>query len=604
MDSWISDEFPLTQCRKCPCHQQVPAWTQDHREGPSVSESGREKQVTDWNGVMQDIFYNLDNVDLEPDVSTEPTYDSSSGIVSDNGTYKSTSKMSGAKGDNSSLSSTDRRYSDSSFDRQFSDSSVSVDKSYVKKRQGEGKFPWAYTPGAKIAQQNQSNAERTARLIDPKAHAEYRTPVINHSAPPPYEYHLDKIIPAHARINQLDLQDTEKLMLTSGKGKSKHIRPSPFDLMTDDVIVKIFSHLSTDQICRCSCVCDRWYRLAWDPLLWKQIVINDDSIPIDRALRYLTKRLSYNTPTVCVIVERINLNGCEKLTDKGLHFIAKRCPELRNLEIKGCANITNTALCEVVSYCVNLEYLDITGCHCVTNIRLTDSLLAQATAHHLRQIYLRHLDMTDCYALEDAGLLSISTYCSQLQILYLRRCVRVGDTGVQAVSNNCYCLKELSISDCKRVTDYGVSEISKLKDNLRYLSVAKCDKVSDVGIIQVARHCKKLRYLNVRGCEAVSDDSLDTLARNCSRLKSLDVGKCDITDEGLEVLAANCSQLKKLSVKSCDAITDQGIVCIAQRCRKLQQLNIQDCHVSLEAYRTVKKFCKKCLIEHTNPGFC
>ena len=300
----------------------------------------------------------------EPDVSTEPTYDSSSGIVSDNGTYKSTSKMSGAKGDNSSLSSTDRRYSDSSFDRQFSDSSVSVDKSYVKKRQGEGKFPWAYTPGAKIAQQNQSNAERTARLIDPKAHVEYRTPVINHSAPPPYEYHLDKIIPAHARINQLDLQDTEKLMLTSGKGKSKHIRPSPFDLMTDDVIVKIFSHLSTDQICRCSCVCDRWYRLAWDPLLWKQIVINDDSIPIDRALRYLTKRLSYNTPTVCVIVERINLNGCEKLTDKGLHFIAKRCPELRNLEIKGCANITNTALCEVVSYCVNLEYLDITGKVC------------------------------------------------------------------------------------------------------------------------------------------------------------------------------------------------------------------------------------------------
>lgn len=292
-------------------------------------------------------------------MTTENTYDSSSGIVSDNGTYKSTSKMSGFKGDSSSLSSTDRRYSDSSFDRQFSDSSVSVDKSYVKKRQGEGKFPWAYTPGAKIAQQNQSNTERTARLTDPTT--DYRTPVIHHSAPPPYEYHLEKSIPPHVRFNDLDLQDTEKLMLTSGKGKAKFIRPSPFDLLTDDVIVKIFSNLSTDEICRCSCVCQRWYRLAWDPLLWKRIVINNNSIQIDRALRYLTKRLSYNTPTVCVIVEKINLNGCEKLTDKGLHFIAKRCPELRNLEIKGCANVTNTALCEVVSYCVNLEYLDVTG---------------------------------------------------------------------------------------------------------------------------------------------------------------------------------------------------------------------------------------------------
>ena len=269
--------------------------------------------------------------------------------------------MSHLKGDNSSLSSTDRRYSDSSFDRQFSDSSVSVDKPYVKKRQGEGKFPWAYTPGAKIAQQNQSNVERTVGLFDPKDHAGYRTPVINHSAPPPYEYHLDRSIHAHVRINQLDLQDTEKLMLTASKGKAKLIRPAPFDLMTDDVIVKILSYLPTDQICRCSCVSQRWYRLAWDPLLWKRIVINDENVPIDRALRYLTKRLSYNTPTVCVIVEKINLNGCSKLSDKGLHFIAKRCPELRNLEIKGCANVTNTAMCEVVSYCVNLEYLDVTG---------------------------------------------------------------------------------------------------------------------------------------------------------------------------------------------------------------------------------------------------
>ena len=303
----------------------------------------------------------------EPEVTEDHTYDSSSGIVSDNGTSKSTSKMSGFKCDTSSMTSSDRRYSDSSFDRQFSDSSVSIEKSYVKKRQGDGKFPWAYTPGAKIAQQNQSNAERTARLVDPKV--DRKTPVITNGAPPPYEYHLNK---TRFRTNHFDLQDTEKLLLTSTKGKSKLIRPSPFDLMTDDVIVKIFSNLTTDQLCRCSCVCERWYRLAWDPLLWKRIVINDDRIPIDRALRYLTKRLSYNTPTVCVIVERINLNGCIQLTDKGLHCVAKRCPELRTLEIKGCSNVTNTALCEVVSYCVNLEYLDVTGTVCFIFLKFLD----------------------------------------------------------------------------------------------------------------------------------------------------------------------------------------------------------------------------------------
>ncbi|XP_060579403.1 uncharacterized protein LOC132736312 isoform X3 [Ruditapes philippinarum] len=297
----------------------------------------------------------------DPVVTLENTHDSSSGIASDvTSSHNQSAKMSTFKGDNSSLSSADHRLSDSSFDRQFSDSSVSVDRPYVKKRQGDGKFPWAYTHGAKVAQQNRSNLERSYLSSDSSVHSDYRTPVIHNSAPPSYEYHIQMKQMRNQGFNKLDLQDTDKLMLTAGKGKSK-VRPSPFDLMTDDVIVKIFSNLPTDQLCRCSCVCNRWYRLAWDPLLWKKIVINNENVHIDRALKYLTKRLSYNTPTVCVIVEKINLNGCERLTDKGLHAIAKTCPELRHLEIQGCSNVTNTALFEVVSYCVNLEYLDTTG---------------------------------------------------------------------------------------------------------------------------------------------------------------------------------------------------------------------------------------------------
>ncbi|WAR06477.1 FBXL7-like protein [Mya arenaria] len=543
-------------------------------------------------------------LEIDPLIA-EHNHDSSSGIASDvtSSHNQSTTRMSTFKGDSSSVSSADHRFSDSSFDRQFSDSSLSTDRPYVKKRQGDGKFPWAYTHGAKVAQQNKANRERVPLSSDSSSvNSDYPTPVIHTTQPPSYEYHMQLQKQKHFIHNNYEVQDTDRLMLTSSKVKYK-VRPSPFDLMTDDVIVKIFSSLPTDQLCRCSCVSQRWYRLAWDPLLWKKIAINSESVHIDHALRYLTKRLSYNTPTVCVIVERINLNGCEKLTDKGLHAIAKSCPELRHLEIQGCANVTNAALFEVVSYCVNLEYLDVTGCPCVTCIRLTDKLLAQATAPHLRQIYLRYLDLTDCSALDDAGLVTVSSYCTQLQYLFLRRCVRIGDQGVEAVCNNCSNLRELSVSDCKRLTDYGASEISKLSENLRYLSVAKCEKVSDVAIIQIARGCRKLRYLNVRGCEAVSDDSLDTIARNLTRLKSLDIGKCDITDEGLVALGY-CSQLRKLSVKSCDAITDLGIVTIAQHCHKLQQLNIQDCHVTLEAYRTVKKHCKRCLIEHTNPGFC
>ena len=177
------------------------------------------------------------------------------------------------------------------------------------------------------------------------------------------------------------------------------------------------------------------------------------------------------------------------------------------------------------------------------------------------------------------------------------------DIGIKYVSSYCLQLRELSISDCSQITDFGLYELAKLGPNLRYLSVAKCDQISDAGVKQIARLCYKLRYLNVRGCEAVSDEAIEMLARSCSRLRSLDLGKCDVTDVGLKMLSENCPNLKKLSVKSCEMVSDRGIQCVAYYCRGLQQLNIQDCPITQEGYRMVKKFCKRCIIEHSHPGF-
>ena len=158
---------------------------------------------------------------------------------------------------------------------------------------------------------------------------------------------------------QTDLQETDKLLF--GAKKKRTPKYSHFDLLPDDIIVKIFSNLPTNQICQCACVSHRFYNLAWEPSLWTTVQINNEDINIDRALKTLTRRLSYDTPGACVMVEKVNLNGCKNLTDKGLHTLAKKCPELRHLELQGCCNITNAAVFEVASKCVNLEHLNLTG---------------------------------------------------------------------------------------------------------------------------------------------------------------------------------------------------------------------------------------------------
>ena len=146
--------------------------------------------------------------------------------------------------------------------------------------------------------------------------------------------------------------------------QSRHDDRPPFSRLPDSALRCVFSHLNSDVLCRCARVCRRWWRLAWSPTLWRYIRIEgatDATINVDKALKALTRRLSVDTPTVCVMVESICLTGDVHLTDKGLYTIARRCPELRSLDIHACADVTNIALFEVVSRCVNLEQLNVAG---------------------------------------------------------------------------------------------------------------------------------------------------------------------------------------------------------------------------------------------------
>lgn len=139
---------------------------------------------------------------------------------------------------------------------------------------------------------------------------------------------------------------------------------APIELLPDHVFLTIFSHLPTNQLCRCARVCHRWYNLAWDPRLWRTIRLTGELLHADRALRVLTRRLCQDTPNVCLMLEVVVASGCRRLTDRGLHTVAQCCPELRRLEVASCYNVSNEAVFEVVSRCPNLEHLDVSG-NCV-----------------------------------------------------------------------------------------------------------------------------------------------------------------------------------------------------------------------------------------------
>ncbi|XP_030625860.1 F-box/LRR-repeat protein 7 [Chanos chanos] len=389
-----------------------------------------------------------------------------------------------------------------------------------------------------------------------------------------------------------------------GTRPSKCPHPAFIDLLPDQVLLQILAHLPTPQLCRCARVCRRWYNLAWDPRLWRSIRLTGEQLHADRALRVLTHRLCQDTPNVCLTLETVVASGCRRLTDRGLHAVAQSCPELRRLEVASCYNVSNEAVFEVVSRCPNLEHLDVSGCPKVTCISLTQEATLQLSPLHGQQISIRYLDMTDCFSLEDEGLRTIAAHCPRLTHLYLRRCAYLTDDAMRQLALHCPAVRELSLSDCRLIGDFGLREVARLEGQLRYLSVAHCVRITDVGVRYVARYCPRLRYLNARGCEGLTDHGLGHLARSCPKLRSLDVGKCPlVSDAGLEMLARSCVGLRRLSLRACESVTGRGLRALAQYCSELQLLNVQECEVPPEALRSVRRHCRRCIIEHTIPAF-
>lgn len=59
-------------------------------------------------------------------------------------------------------------------------------------------------------------------------------------------------------------------------------RSAGFDRLPDDVVVKIFSWLSSSDLCVCARVCHRWEVLAWEPTLWRTITLAGEGVCGDK----------------------------------------------------------------------------------------------------------------------------------------------------------------------------------------------------------------------------------------------------------------------------------------------------------------------------------
>ena len=132
-----------------------------------------------------------------------------------------------------------------------------------------------------------------------------------------------------------------------------------FAKLPDSAVLRILSYLSTNDLVKCSRLNRRFYFLSWEPELWRSVVLTGENTDADLALKTIFRLLNRNA--IKHGLDKLVLNGCSRLTDRGLAMVARTCPQMSRLEIQHCVNITNGGLMDLVTKCQMLDHLDVTG---------------------------------------------------------------------------------------------------------------------------------------------------------------------------------------------------------------------------------------------------
>ena len=354
---------------------------------------------------------------------------------------------------------------------------------------------------------------------------------------------------------------------------------APVLALDEGTLLKIFSFLPLRDLLRACQVCQLWYRLSFDMLLWKALDLRCFSKSLDDPKKFqqlVGNRLAKNI--IC-----LDLSGFV-MTEESLRALATQCKKLRVLKLR---SVTFAQTCkkmrskETVLFPKHLEYLDIRYshgnprvyraigkelskvkwlglCDAFFQILLEDKRL-EAVISSMK--YLRKLDLSHCLMLKDSTL-TLFTRCSELAVLSVRRCsfltgdfiavfldscvelktlildgISLEDETLQNVAWRYASLKHLELGWCHLVTPAGLKsalpQIARIQ-TLEYLGLCAIGEekavndniLLDLGVSLSCWRSKKLKFLNISRSQALTQGGVDDFWRSCSFVEMLDTTDC------------------------------------------------------------------------------
>jgi Leucine-rich repeat (LRR) protein len=173
-----------------------------------------------------------------------------------------------------------------------------------------------------------------------------------------------------------------------------------------------------------------------------------------------------------------------------------------------------------------------------------------ANDHTLESITIRfpnikHLDVTWCNLLTDAGLRHVSSLTS-LESLRLNGVRNFSSAELQHSLCHLTNLRELSFDFCYQVDGLFYGSLSRLT-KLRTLSLECCVQLTTPSVEETFQGFTNLTSLNISGCTGLTNRVLTIISHNMPNLTQLDISYLNsISGQTVEYLVAQLTKLTLL----------------------------------------------------------
>ncbi|KAJ4439637.1 S-phase kinase-associated protein 2-like [Periplaneta americana] len=274
--------------------------------------------------------------------------------------------------------------------------------------------------------------------------------------------------------------------------------------LSDEMVLMIFRWLPKNMLVRCSLVCKRWQRIAYDEVLWTRLDLGSRTLTAGSLGHILTRgtvilRLAQAEVSDPVFIENCPLIIREVpcklqyldlsmavISEQGLANLLSVCRTVRKLSLEHC--VINEQVCSAIARNVNLEVLNMSACYGITKDCISYILSG------CRKLSALNLAWTNL------SVATLDILCTELpasmQRINISGCRKtLTDNHVRKLVTACPDLVELDLSDCTTLTSETINTVTNL-DKIEYLALSRCYSIAPSAYLQLSS-ASSLMFLDI-----------------------------------------------------------------------------------------------------------